>query len=98
MNQQQIIHTALAGLFTLGLAGTAVAADMGMQKDMDTHKGMEQCFGIAKAGQNDCSSSSTAHACAGQAKMDHDPKDFKYVKTGTCTKMGGMMAPAGKKM
>ena len=87
MNQQRMIHTALAGLFVLGSAGATVAhaADP---------KGMEMCFGIAKAGKNDCGSNKTAHACAGQAKVDNDPKDFKYVKTGTCGKMGGKMEPA----
>jgi uncharacterized membrane protein len=85
MNQQQIIRAALAGLFAVGLSATAFA---------QTPKGMEQCFGIAKAGKNDCGSKGTAHSCAGQSKVDNDPNDFKFVKTGTCQKMGGKMAPA----
>jgi len=88
MNQQAIIRAALAGLFAAStLSVTAVqAADP---------KGMEKCFGIAMAGKNDCGSNKTAHSCAGQAKKDKDPNDFKYVKTGTCTEMGGKMKPAG---
>ncbi len=85
MIQHQLIRTALAGLFAVGLSATVLA---------QTPKGMEQCFGIAKAGKNDCGSNKTAHSCAGQSKTDNDPHDFKFVKTGTCEKMGGMMKPA----
>ena len=86
MNQQILIRTAMASLFALGALGavTAHAADP---------KGMVKCFGIAKAGQNDCGSNKTAHACSGQAKVDNDPNDFKYVKTGTCKDMGGSLKP-----
>ena len=58
----------------------------------DDHSNQDKCFGIAKAGQNDCASTSGTHACAGQSKKDNDPMDFKYVAKGTCKKMGGKMA------
>jgi len=74
---------AFAGLLALtAAAGSAVAADP---------KGMEKCWGLAKAGQNDCGSNKTAHSCAGQSKKDYDPNDFKLVKTGTCVDMGGSL-------
>ena len=59
---------------------------------------MEQCWGISKAGQNDCGSNKTSHSCAGQWKKDYDINDFKAVKTGTCEKMGGSLVQgkAGK--
>jgi len=84
MNKDLMARSAVAGLMTLGLlsAGSVQAADM---------KDMEQCWGIAKAGQNDCGSNKTAHSCAGQSTKDHDPNDFKAVKTGTCIKMGGSL-------
>jgi uncharacterized membrane protein len=51
----------------------------------------EKCYGVAKAGQNDCGTAK--HACAAQgAKMDNDPTEWKYVAKGTCEKMGGKMA------
>lgn len=49
----------------------------------------EKCFGIAMAGQNDCSDAYQAHGCAGQAKADKAPGEWKYVAKGTCTKAGG---------
>ncbi|HTQ77366.1 MAG TPA: DUF2282 domain-containing protein [Burkholderiales bacterium] len=88
MDGKQLVTAAVAGLFALGAASGALAADP---------KGMEKCFGIAKAGKNDCGSDKTAHACAGQSKVDNDPHDFKYVKTGTCKQMGGTMGPMEKK-
>lgn len=56
----------------------------------------EKCYGVAKAGKNDCAGN--AHSCAGQAKTDHDPGEWKYVPRGECEKMGGTLAPAGRKM
>jgi len=82
MNQKRLVGTAIAGLFALGMvSGSALAQD----------KGQEKCWGVAKAGQNDCGSNKTAHSCAGHSKMDYDPNDFKVVKTGTCVQMGGSL-------
>ena len=81
MNQQRIIRSALLGLLALGtsVAAPAFAADQTADK--------EKCFGVAKAGQNDCAAGS--HACSGQSKVDNDPASWKYVAKGTCEKMGG---------
>ena len=54
-------------------------------------KGMEKCWGVAKAGQNDCGSNKTAHSCQGQSTKNYDPDDFKVVKAGTCAQMGGSL-------
>jgi len=86
--QQQLIQSAIAGLLALGIATaatTAAAAD----------EAKEKCFGVAKAGQNDCGSNKSKHSCAGQSKVDNDPADFKYVAKGTCAQMGGTNMPAG---
>jgi uncharacterized membrane protein len=57
----------------------------------------EKCYGIAKAGKNDCASLSGAHSCAGQAKADNEPTEWKYVPKGTCAQLGGMSADEAKK-
>jgi uncharacterized membrane protein len=84
MDKERMARSAVAGLMSLSLlsAGGALAQDK---------KDMEQCWGISKAGQNDCGSNKTAHSCAGQSKMDYDPNDFKAVKTGTCVQLGGSL-------
>lgn len=84
MNRNDLIRSAIAGVLAagVGLASGAAAAE---------DKNMEKCWGVAKAGQNDCGSNKTAHSCAGQSKKDYDPNDFKAVKTGSCLKMGGSL-------
>jgi uncharacterized membrane protein len=83
MNNRQILSAAIGSLLVLGLTtGTASAADK---------PDMEKCFGIAKAGMNDCSSNKSAHACAGQAVKNNDPMDFVAVPKGTCEKIAGGM-------
>jgi uncharacterized membrane protein len=42
-----------------------------------------KCYGIAKAGENDCASSGST-TCAGTAKMDFDGRAWKLVPKGTC--------------
>jgi len=90
MNKTQgILSAAIGSLLVMGLAGNAMAADMNMEK----------CFGIAKAGKNDCSSNKSAHSCAGQATKNADPMDFVAVPKGTCDKIAnGSTAPAGGMM
>ena len=84
MNQAKI-QAAVAGIVALGLA-TLVSAQPVKQKE-----GTEKCYGVAKAGQNDCGTAK--HACAGQgAKTDNDPTEWKYVAKGSCEKMGGKMS------
>jgi len=52
----------------------------------------EMCFGVAKAGGNDCKSGS--HACAGHSTVDRDPASFVVVPAGTCEKLvGGSLTP-----
>jgi len=47
----------------------------------------EKCLGIARAGMNDCGTST--HSCAGQATVDNDPEEWIYVPKGTCEKITG---------
>ena len=85
MNKQATIQAAVAGLCALGFAAS-VAAQPVMQKE-----GTEKCYGVAKAGQNDCGTAK--HACAAMgAKVDGDANEWKYVAKGTCEKMGGKTA------
>ncbi|MGU7779084.1 BufA1 family periplasmic bufferin-type metallophore [Burkholderia sp. PU8-34] len=72
---------ALLAVALAGVAATAAAAAQAAET--------ERCFGIAKAGQNDCASKTGVHDCAGDAKVDNDKGDFKNVPKGTCGKMGG---------
>lgn len=84
MNKQDLlVKSAVASLLTFGsmtLTVPAAAADKPK---------MEQCFGIAKAGKNDCAGKSSAHSCAGTAKKDGEKDSFVLVPKGTCEKIVG---------
>lgn len=86
MNHQSTLQAALAAVVALGFAASTATAGPVTPKD-----GQEKCYGVAKAGQNDCGTAK--HACAGLgAKADSDPAEWKYVAKGTCEKMGGKPA------
>ncbi|MBM3117248.1 DUF2282 domain-containing protein [Jeongeupia naejangsanensis] len=72
------------------LVASALAAVLGATMSAPTFAAdKEKCFGVAKAGQNDCKGNS--HSCAGQASKDMDPAEWKFVPAGTCAKMGGSL-------
>jgi uncharacterized membrane protein len=51
--------------------------------------GKEKCYGVAKAGKNDCGSKLGKHSCAGQSKKDSSKADFIQVPQGLCAKLNG---------
>jgi uncharacterized membrane protein len=88
MSKQTMITAAAASLMSLALFSSPVLAQDAAAK--------EKCFGIAKAGQNDCASISGVHSCAGQSKVDGDKGEWKYVAKGTCEKVGGLTLEQAK--
>jgi len=79
MKKTHATLTAIGSLLTLGLGSVAtpvLAADK---------PEMEKCYGVAKAGKNDCAGA--AHSCAGQSTMDAAGKDWISVPKGTCEKL-----------
>jgi len=88
MNNRLIASSALASVLAMGLLSTAHA--------QDGPKDKEKCYGIAKAGSNDCANLSGSHSCAGQAKAAMGVDEWNYVAKGTCAKMGGKTADEAK--
>ena len=82
MDQQAVIRSALMGLLALGVAGATTAQAQSGPK--------EKCYGISKAGQNECASGK--HSCAGTSRKDNYPAYWKLVAKGTCEKMGGKLS------
>jgi uncharacterized membrane protein len=76
--------TALASLLLLATTTISTAAQAEVPK-------MEKCYGIVKAGKNDCQTNS--NACAGTAKKDGQKDAWIYLPKGTCEKIvGGSLA------
>ncbi|HYB40962.1 MAG TPA: DUF2282 domain-containing protein [Candidatus Methylomirabilis sp.] len=52
----------------------------------------EKCYGVAKAGKNDCQTANSS--CAGTSRRDGQKDAWVYVPAGTCEKLvGGNMQP-----
>jgi uncharacterized membrane protein len=82
MNRQSIV-TALA---VAALAsGVALAQD---KKPLDAKQmtGKEKCYGVAKAGQNDCAAGAGT-TCAGTSKVDYQGNAWSAVAKGSCEKI-----------
>ncbi|WP_343732111.1 DUF2282 domain-containing protein [Duganella sp.] len=83
MNKRQALIAAALATVCAAQVGTAAAAEE-----------KEKCYGVAKAGQNDCGTAK--HSCSGQAKADNEPDEWKFVPKGTCEKAGGKTTPPAK--
>ena len=69
----------LAGLIAASVtAGLATAASAEVKRPAT-----EKCFGVAKAGKNDCAAG-PGTSCAGTSTKDFQGNAWKLVKAGTC--------------
>ena len=92
-NTRFVITAAIAALTSGGILASTTAQAAGAVVCAE----QERCYGIAKAGKNDCATSSSG--CSGTAKQDNLKDAWIYVPKGTCQKVaGGMLAqPETKK-
>ena len=84
-DSKAIASAAVASLFALSALssiGTAYAEDK-----------PEKCYGVVKAGKNDCQTSSGS--CAGTVKNDGQKDAWIYLPKGTCEKIVGGSLKSG---
>ena len=80
-NLNVLMANAITGVLAaglLGVAGETLAADQAKP---------EKCYGIVKAGKNDCQTASGS--CAGTVKQDAQKDAWIYLPKGTCEKIVG---------
>lgn len=59
--------------------------------------GMEKCYGVVKAGKNECASKANKHSCATMGRVDSDPNEWVKVPEGLCKKLtGGSLTAASE--
>jgi uncharacterized membrane protein len=81
------IVTAAAASFLLSITTYSVA-----QTNADHADKMEKCYGIVKAGKNDCQTKTAS--CAGSATKDNQKDAFLFLPKGDCEKItGGRLKP-----
>lgn len=76
--------SAMLGAAAMAVASTAAFAD---DAKAVAKPAMEKCYGVAKAGKNDCAAGT--HSCAGQATKDMDKASFVSLPAGVCGKLAG---------
>ena len=83
MNKKLLVASALA-------AAVAAPSLVWAQKPVPAPTAFktEKCYGLAKAGQNDCASTGN-NSCGGSSRVNADPKAWIYVPEGYCDRIVG---------
>lgn len=68
------------------VAGALAVVGATATPDVAQAAGKEKCYGVAKAGQNDCKAG-PGTTCAGTSTVDYQGNAWKMVPAGTCTSM-----------
>jgi len=72
-------------------AALSLASTWTVAQDADAEE-MEHCYGVAKAGKNDCAAGSGT-TCAGTSTVDAQGNAWVYTPAGLCEKLvGGSLA------
>lgn len=82
INTKSLIGSALAAATSLAACSAAFAGPA-PQPEFS----FEKCYGVVKAGQNDCQTAT--HSCAGTSTADNQGDAWVYVPAGTCGKLAG---------
>jgi uncharacterized membrane protein len=88
INTKTLLGSAIAGVAMLGVQAATAQSGPAPAPDFS----FEKCYGVSKAGQNDCQTST--HSCAGTATMDSQADAWIYLPAGSCAKVvGGSLEP-----
>lgn len=84
--KDKLVYSAIAAFLAITSANASFAASPA------TETGTEKCYGLVKAGMNDCATSTAS--CAGSATKDKQPDAFLLMPKGICDKLvGGSLTP-----
>ena len=81
-NTSVLLASAMAVALSLAFEAAAQAGPAPMPKYEH-----EKCYGIAKAGKNDCQTANSS--CAGTSKRDNQGDAWLYIPAGSCEKIVG---------
>ena len=89
INREKLINSAAAAFLVLATSQSAFSAAA------DSTASTEKCYGVAKAGLNDCSTATAS--CAGSSTKDNQSDAFLLMPIGLCDKLvGGHLKPDTK--
>ena len=64
----------------------ALAVGISMATTTTAEAAKKKCYGVAKAGQNDCAAG-PGTTCKGTSKVNYQGNAWKYVNTSSCSKI-----------
>jgi len=76
-------HAAPIAFGVAAIAAAAVSTAAFASSNPAAKPSMEKCYGVAKAGKNDCKAGAGT-SCAGTAARDYQGNAWKLVPAGTC--------------
>ncbi|MCB2081414.1 MAG: DUF2282 domain-containing protein [Hyphomicrobiales bacterium] len=80
-NSTKMLAAAVMTMGATSVIGMAATAEEGAEK--------EKCYGIVKAGKNDCGAADGSHSCAGSATADSGANEWIFLPKGTCDRIVG---------
>ena len=87
---KKILAVAVVGAAVVA-AGVTISLVNNPSMESAGAQGKEQCYGVAKAGENGCAAANGSHACGGLSKIDRSGQEWMLVEAGTCLKLGGKL-------
>jgi uncharacterized membrane protein len=80
MDREKIVKAAITSFLTFSTASALLMSAAAIAEEK-----MEKCYGIVKAGMNDCQIAT--QSCAGSATKDRQRDAFIFLPPGTCNKI-----------
>lgn len=78
-------HIAIASALAAAVAAPSLMSAQASPAPAPAFKA-EKCYGVAKAGKNDCASTGN-NSCAGTSKVNADAKAWVFVPEGYCDRL-----------
>ncbi len=83
--KNEYLSRVIKTLLTLAAASSVLASTSTLAAKNEPAQ--EKCYGIAKAGMNDCQTA--GHSCSGSAVKDNQADAFIFLPKGLCTRIVG---------
>ena len=82
-----VLVSAVSGLLIMSGTGFSPTVEAATAETKANTNTKEKCYGVAKAGKNDCATKTSS--CAGSAKVDGQKDAFIMVPKGLCDRLNG---------
>lgn len=90
---KKILAVAVVGAAVVAGAGFIALRQpqVGTTPTAEEAQGKEQCYGVAKSGENACAAANGSHTCGGLSTVDFSGGEWMLVDAGSCVTMGGKL-------